>query len=433
MFTYTILNKAGFRFSPTNPAAAHDDRLRGIARFGPFKRITGAPQLAFVFPTGYRDAANALYLALRNGIGLFKGLPSVFKVQLEREQAIPVTGFTLPHPHNHHDCARRYRDAIQSWIAAHEQKPDIFVTLHPKSMAWEDDSEYAATKATLLREGLLSQNVTFELIQSSAQFEWAAANIALALFAKLGGIPWAVDRPNADGEIVIGMGRSETIDVATRERKRFIAFATCLQTDGIYKFSTLGKVCTDKETYVAELENTLRITLRRAHESSVDVRVMVLHFPKEFSRDEMKRCRRVVEDEQARFPRVEFVKVTDEERFFALDDESPDQVPRRGTCIRLNSRDHLLYTEGSEERQTWVNRVPSAVRIRHYREGDDSDRSSKEVVGQVFDLSMSNWRAFNARGYPVSILYSSLISRILRHADLTADQTESLRERMWFL
>ena len=119
--------------------------------------------------------------------------------------------------------------------------------------------------------------------------------------------------------------------------------------------------------------------------------------------------------------------------FFALDDESPDQVPRRGTCIRLNSRDHLLYTEGSEERQTWVNRPPSAVRIRHYREGEDSDRSSKEVVGQVFDLSMSNWRAFNARGYPVSILYSSLISRILRHADLTAEQTDSLRDRMWFL
>src|SRR4029077_10446454 len=156
---------------------------------------------------------------------------------------------------------------------------DIFVTLHPKSMGWEDDSEYSATKAILLREGLLSQNVTFELIQSSAQFEWAAANIALALFAKLGGIPWAVDRPNADGEIVIGMGCSETIDVATRERKRFIAFATCLQTNGIYKFSTLGKVCTDKATYAAELENTLRIALRRAHESSVEVRLMVLHFP----------------------------------------------------------------------------------------------------------------------------------------------------------
>jgi argonaute-like protein implicated in RNA metabolism and viral defense len=161
--------------------------------------------------------------------------------------------------------------------------------------------------------------------------------------------------------------------------------------------------------------------------------MVVLHFPKEFSVDEMKRCRRVVEEEQARFPRVEFVKVTDEERFFALDDESPDEVPPRGTCIRLSGRDYLLYTEGSEERQTWVNRPPSAVRIRHYRDGEEGDRSSKEIVGQVFDLSLSNWRAFNARGYPVSILYSTLISRILRHAELTPDHTESLRDRMWFL
>ena len=433
MFTYTLLNKPGFRFSPTNAAASHEDRLRGIARFGPYKRVETEPQIAFVFPTGYRDAANTLYLALRNGIGLFKGLPSVFKVPLEKDQAIPITGFTLANPHNHHDCAQRYRDAIQTWMASHQTKPDIFVTLHPKSMAWEDDSEYSATKAILLREGLLSQNVTFELIQSSAQFEWAAANIALAIFAKLGGIPWAVDRPNAEGEIVIGMGRSETFDVATRERKRFMAFATCLQTNGIYRFSTLGKICSDHDSYVEELENTLRLTLRRTHESSADIRMLALHFPKEFSFDERKRCQRIAEEEQARFPRVEFVKVTDEERFFALDDESPDQVPRRGTCIRLNRSDHLLYTEGSEERQTWANRPPSAVRIRHYRNDQEIDGATREVIGQVFDLSMSNWRAFNARGYPVSILYSTLISRILRHADLTTEQSERLGERMWFL
>jgi len=101
-------------------------------------------------------------------------------------------------------------------------------------------------------------------------------------------------------------------------------------------------------------------------------------------------------------------------------------VPRRGTCIRLNRSDHLLYTEGSEERQTWVNRPPSAVRIRHYQNDQETDGGTREVIGQVFDLSMSNWRAFNARGYPVSILYSTLISRILRHADLTTEQSESL-------
>jgi argonaute-like protein implicated in RNA metabolism and viral defense len=433
MFPYTLLNKSGFRFSPTNPAAIHDDRMRGILKFGPFRRVEKSPQIAFVFPKAYREAANTLYLALRNGIGFFKGMPTVFKVPLEKDQVIPISDFELRDRYNHRDSAARYRDAIQKWMNVHDQRPDIFITLHPKTMGWEDDSEYAATKAVLLREGLISQNVTFELIQSSIQFEWAAANIALALFAKLGGIPWAIDRVNAEDELIIGMGRSESIDVRTRQRQRFIAFTTCLQASGIYKFSTVGRVCDDEKQYMHELEATLRLSLSRALQIQPGIRILTLHFPKEFSFEERSLCQRVAIEQQSTISRTEFLKVSDEGRFFALDDESPDQVPRRGTCIRLSKSEHLLYTEGSEERQAWINRPPSAVRIRHYREDDDAESATRDLIGQVFDLSLANYRAFNARGYPVSILYSSLIGRVLHHADLTSAESDTLTDRMWFL
>lgn len=163
--------------------------MRGIIRFGPYRKVMNPPNIAFVFPDGYRDQANALYLALRNGIGLFKGLPSVFKVPLEKHQVVAITGFKLRNRFDHHDSALRYRDAIQTWISANGSIPDLFVNLHPKSMGWEEDSAYSATKAVLLKDGFLSQNVTFELIQNSAQFEWSVANIALGIFVKLGGIP----------------------------------------------------------------------------------------------------------------------------------------------------------------------------------------------------------------------------------------------------
>src|SRR5690606_2394901 len=155
----------------------------------------------------------------------------------EREQVVAITGFTLRNRHDHHECAQRYRDAIHSWIHTHSEIPDLFINIHPRSMTWEDDSAYAATKAALLKEGLLSQNVTFDLIQNATQFEWSAANIALGLFVKLGGVPWAVSRPNAETEIVIGMGRSESYDPRTRERERVIAFTTCLQSNGVYQFA----------------------------------------------------------------------------------------------------------------------------------------------------------------------------------------------------
>lgn len=433
MFTCTLLHKSGFRFSPDDPQAIHEDRMRGIIRFGPYRRVTGTPQLAFVFPDGARDAANTLYLALRNGVGLFKGLPSVFKIPLEKEQVIAITGFQLPNRHDHQDCAKRYRDAIRGWIAGNcGTKPDLFINLHPKSMAWEDDSAYAATKAALLKEGLLSQNVTFDLIQNATQFEWSVANIALALFVKLGGIPWAVNRPNAEREIVIGMGRSESFDPRTRKRERVIAFTTCLQSNGIYQFANFGHTCASDTEYMGELEKTLQLTLNRVQAIRPEPRTLTLHFPKDFSYDERTLCEKIITGSQSSFQRIDYVKVTEEDRFFAIDDESPDQVPRRGTCIRLSKADYLLYTEGSEERQPWANRPPSAVRVRHFS-NQPTDMATRDIVGQVFDLSLSNWRAFNARGFPVSIAYSEQISRILHKADLSDVQGDLLRDRLWFL
>ena len=433
MFTHSLLTKPGFRFSPDDPVAVSEDRLRGILKFGPYQKVAEVPRIAFVFPDGYRDAANALYLALRNGLGLFKGMPSVFKVPLEKSQVLPITGFTLQNKFDHHDSALRYRDAIQNWISSEGDMPDIFVNLHPKSMAWDDDSEYSATKAVLLKEGLLSQNVTLELIQNSTQFEWAVANIALGLFVKLGGIPWAIDRPHADGEIVIGMGRSDSYDPRTRERERTIAFTTCMQSNGIYEFGNFGHSCSDEAGFMQELENTLRLTINRIRDRHPVTTVLTLHFPKDFSYDERQLCTRVATDAARTISRIEFVKVTQEDRFFAIDDETPDQVPKRGTCIRLSKSDYLLYTEGSEERQPWVNRPPSSVRIRYYSDSTEANLATRDIIGQVFDLSLSNWRAFNAAGFPVSILYSHLISQILQKADFSEVSSDALTERMWFL
>jgi argonaute-like protein implicated in RNA metabolism and viral defense len=433
MFTYNVLQKTGFRYSPTDTSMVHDDRLRGLIRFGPYRRIVEAsPRLAFVFPDGYRDQANSLYLALRNGIGAFKGLPSVFKIALEKDQVVPISGFTLKNRHDHADCAKRYRDAIASWMEVNKEAPDLFINLHPKTMAWEEDSPYTATKAALLKQGLLSQNVTFDLIQNSTQFEWSVANIALGLFVKLGGIPWAVNRPNGEGEIVLGMGRSESFNPRTRERERVVAFTTCMQSNGVYQFANFGKAAGSDQDYRSELARTLKLTLQRVQSMQPQPTTLTLHFPKDFSYDDLEICKVAMAENVSSFQRVDFVKITDEERFFALDDESPDQVPRRGTCIKLSKSDYLLYTEGSEERQTWANRPPSAVHVRHFG-AQANEMATRDVVGQVHDLSLSNWRAFNARGFPVSIYYSNLISRILQKADLSEVKGETIKDRLWFL
>ena len=45
MFTYTSLQKSGFKFSPDDPLMVHDDRMRGIIRWGPYRKVANPAQI----------------------------------------------------------------------------------------------------------------------------------------------------------------------------------------------------------------------------------------------------------------------------------------------------------------------------------------------------------------------------------------------------
>jgi argonaute-like protein implicated in RNA metabolism and viral defense len=384
-----------------------------------------------VFPEGYRDYANNLYLALRNGIGYFKGLSTLLKVPLDKDQVFPITGFSLPNPHDHEDAARRYRDAIISWKQKANELADIFVNLHPKSLAWEEDSAYGACKAVLLEAGISSQNVTFELIDNPSQFEWAAANIALAIFVKLGGIPWVTNLEAPSQYVVVGMGRAEKQDHLTRERTQYIAFTTCVRDNGIYELTHFGKPCATRDEHLSELRKTAGDAIKKALEMGPHVKGIVIHFPKDFARDERREVEGAVEEtSHARSFLCHTLKVTEEERFFAFDD-SVNGIPPRGTCIELGNSDYMLYTEGAEEKAAWSNRLPTAVRIKHFAASDGLITS--DLVSQVFDLSLVNFRGFNAKAFPISLYYSHLIANILKRGTGVRLSDEVLGTKLWFL
>jgi len=431
MFDARIYSTSGFRFSSQRPECVHPDKLRGLVKFGPYQTINTAPRIGFVFPEGYRDYANKLYLALHNGIGYFKGLSTLLKVQFEKSQVFPITGFSLPSPHDHEDSAKRYRDAILAWKAKGGETADLFVNLHPKSLAWEEDSAYGACKAVLLEAGISSQNVTFELMDNASQFEWAAANIALGIFVKLGGIPWVANLETPNQYVIVGMGRTEKQDSVTRERTQFTSFTTCVRDNGIYELTHFGKPCKTREEHFVELKKTATDAFKKALELGPKIKGIVIHFPKDFSREE----RQQVEEARNEASRdrsfiSHTLKITEEDRFFAFDD-SVNGIPPRGTCIKLGESEHILYTEGAEEKAAWSNRLPTAVRVRHF---DGTDKVlTNELLSQVFDLSLVNFRGFNAKAFPISLYYSQLIAKILaRGSGLTLGE-DVLAQRMWFL
>ena len=418
------------------------DKLRGLQEFRPYQEIATnkPPRFGFVFPSKYRDQANRLYLALKNGIGYFRGVESTFQFPFQREQVFPVTGFSIPENVKPQEAARIYADAILSWNKRTNEHPDMFFVLHPRTSKWEEETPYYECKTILLQEGILSQNVTVELIDDSAKFEWSVANIALGAFVKLGGIPWVLHEEGPDQGLVIGIGRANLYDPQKRQTTHFIGFTSCFSARGLFKFISLADVARDRAEYLKMLRNVVISSLEKAEQLGNNVTSLTLHVPKEMGQDEDDVITKAVNGHATKYlPQISVVKVTDETVYFAVDERSPEGVPARGTVIQVSDREYILYTEGREEKQVWRQRVPTALRVVPQDPHLAPQRIS-ELIRQIHDLSQVNWRAFNARSKPISIHYGKLIAGILSRVprntvkNLYSDKCrEILEERMWFI
>lgn len=420
------------------------DKLRGLMAYGPFKPVPIArPRFGFFFPADRRDDANKLYLALKNGIGLFRGVENTFRFALSKQQVfpVPVGGVEIGARADHSKNARAYASAILSWNGSTaEGRPDMFFVLHPKTGESEASTPYYECKARLLGAGILSQNVTLDLLANRSQFEWSAANIALGAFVKLGGVPWVVRGEELDQDLIIGLGRAYVFDSQTRRNTGYMAFTTCFSARGPLRFISLAEFAKTKKEYLDALRKVVGVSLSRADEIGSSVTTLTVHAPKEMQREEMEVIRAAVRSHvKQSVVEIVVVKVTDESSFFALDERFQDGVPRRGTAVQVSDRELMLYTEGREEKESWTNRVPVALRVAP--SGPPlTEAKMLSVLRQINDLSQVNWRGFNARSRPISVYYGSLIARLLSHvppemaaALYSQEALKILEERMWFL
>ena len=420
------------------------DKLRGLQTFGPFKELpVEKPRFGFVFPSDCRDHANRLFLALKNGIGYFRGVENTFRFPLDKDQVfpVPVSGVSLSSVADHSKNAQAYVDAILSWNAKRSSdRPDMFFVLHPKTPGSQLGTPYYECKALLLREGLISQNVTLELLGDQSHLRWSAANIALGAFVKLGGVPWVVSGENLDKDLIIGLGRAYLYDPQSRRNTGYVAFTACFSARGSLKFVSLADLADSREHYLATLAKVVRASLDRTDKLGGDVTSLTIHAPKEMRREEMRVIHEsVCSHVKKSLAQVLIVKVTEESQFFAVDPSYHTGVPTRGTAIQVTDRDLVLYTEGREETEPWTFRLPVALRVTPQADSLSEERI-RAVLRQVNDLSQVNWRGMNARSKPISVYYGSLIAKLLSHIprSIVADLHErgtigTFEERIWFL
>lgn len=107
------------------------------------------------------------------------------------------------------------------------------------------ESPYLQSKALLLLAGVPAQEVRLSTItQAQYQLQFTLQNIAIALYAKMGGTPWTVDHDlTISDELVIGLGIVEVSGSRVEKRQRFVGITTVFRGDGNYLLGHISREC----------------------------------------------------------------------------------------------------------------------------------------------------------------------------------------------
>ena len=330
---------------------------------------------------------------------------------------------------------------VNELVQAGNSKHTLAVVVIPREMD-QNEEVYVRIKAALLKEGIASQFCTRELTAASRSLQWASANLALGVFAKIGGTPWRVE---STSEPAVILGVAQAVDWrksrnGTRAITRQIAYSVLTDSTGEFKKLDVladvkeGEDSTDK--YLAALKASL-IELLRAQASGA--KLVVVHIPFRPRGDFIAAIKSVVEAEQARVGgSCEFcvVKINDASHhpWFGYLETANSMVPMESTLAKIDNGEYLLWFEGQDaKRRLAKKRYAGPTHIR-FLTNPPGEKTVRKILDDLVDLAGANWRGFNARSEPVSVYYCHLVASFMRNCRRFGVELPNIENlNPWFL
>jgi hypothetical protein len=337
-------------------------------------------------------------------------------------------------------------------LEALRDKPHLAVVIIREQYRDLPDSlnPYYTTKARMMSQGVPVQLVEIETIRQSGT-AYTLNNLALAMYAKLGGIPWTL-APNQDlaHEIIVGIGSAKLGDSRRGAGERVIGITTVFSGDGQYLLANNTREVS-AEQYLDALTGSLQETVtelrsRFGWKARDRVRFVFHQSYKKYKDVEAEAVKRFAQSLSDFDVQYAFVHVSDSHNWMLFDPESEGvtwgksikgkMVPQRGQCVPLGPNTALVTLSGPYQVKAGHHGCPHPILVNIHE--DSTFKSLDYLTRQVFNLTFMSWRGFNPSTLPVSISYSNLIVDLLghlRHVRNWNPETlaTALKERRWFL
>ncbi len=440
----------------------HPYSWKGLLRYGPFDRDSfskRSPRILVVCPEQAAGRVSAFVGHFKNGIASVpssqyqKGFAATFGLANPSFVSLPVRLLGVAEGR----VAAAYRAAIEARLASAQEAFDAaFVVLDDAHGRLPDAvNPYLHAKAVLLLHGIPSQQCRLSTASAPERdLHWKLPNVAVAMYAKLGGSPWTVAQSQtADDELVIGMGMAEMSGSRFDARHRYTGITTVFRGDGNYLLSNVSRVC-DYERYPEELRQTTTALLAELRERNGwragDTVRIVFHARKPLKNVEVASIVGDCVAEVGRDVNIEFAFLTVETshpfRLFDTDQPGVETKggrgvkgafsPRRGTIAQLGRHTRLLANNGPLQVKRVGAPLPAPLLIHLHRESRYVDLDY--LTEQVLKFTSLTWRSTLPASAPVTIYYSELIAEQLCRLQAVPDWSPALlntklKFSRWFL
>ena len=399
-----------------------NSQYSGLKEYGPYQKIENlSPHFIFVFTEQFRSLSYDLYYALEGKkVPTFGGMQKLFRIPINKDS---VTGKSI-NTYNETSVVSVINDVNK----LSSTKIPIVIMIIPDDL---DDLDYHKFKYLFLKNKIASQFVRASTISNDYSLKWAVSNIALGIFAKLGGKPWQIHESGRKG-LIVGMGQSYFLDKSTGEIDRYFAYSILTDTTGIVRQLYVLANTDNKQSYLTQLRIELTKLLQ---EKITNYDSVSIHTPFNFENVEMQSIFSAIQEVDNK--EIEFVVMRFDERskFIAFDNHNNSITPYESSYLQLARNEYLVWFEGLQyHNPNLQTQIALPMHIVFEYPNEISEESQSRFLQEALNLSGANWRGFNAKTSPISFYYSRLVSRYISFFDRLGYTDLNIEDLpLWFL
>jgi len=395
----------------------------GMREYGPFQPSRIAKGVQFIFIYENSDDANKLYKYLTNGLKHFPGLQTYVGIPTtlaDRDLTLKYTKRNLKQDFDRF-LSEKFPDAN------YDNYFYFVIFIGPFKKNYQDDFQeqelYYYIKKKLLKKGISSQFIFYQNIRSD-QFHFHLPNIAIAILAKLGGIPWKLkERPYT--ELIIGFNAKKIGNTQYIGSTVFFDNQGKLKKVNCYEGVNLNAIVRDLKQAIENF---------RKENPEEELKRIIIHTYKSYGKAERK-IEQILREElllDVPFIYIEIneAKTTTEVCF---DRNYEYGMPISGTYIKTGKNEFLLFNNTRYHERPMRSIIEEwPIKIRIYTHDYETIDENK-LISQIYEFSRLYWRGLKQKSQPVTTIYSKLIADFAGNFGGQIPKNKITQQTPWFL